>query len=96
MKKHDREPDDAVISTGLEGFYEVHPKRRNYGVPPDPQQLTKDLNVAHGNIRKLVRDNDHLHRTIHFLRLWNKVITAAVLGSWAVVLTLLKICILHK
>ncbi len=95
-KTIDRDDPPAGINAGLEGFYEAAPIRRNYSVPPDPHQLTKDLNVAHSNIRKLVREKDGLHRHVHFLRVWNKVVTAAVLGSWAVILLLLKICILDR
>lgn len=91
-----RKPKSTPDDVSMLGFYEVGPKTRNYSLPPDPEQLTQDLNKAHTNIRKLVRLNDSVHRSNHFLRVWNKVLSAAVLGSWAVILMLLKICILHK
>jgi|SRR5579872_2347763 len=84
--------DDTGINAGMIGFYDApDPRlpRRNYGIPPDPEQLTKDLNVAHVNIRKLVKENDRLRRSIDFLRLWTKILSGAVLASWAVILTLL-------
>ena len=92
-----RQRDDSMhISNGLEPFYQVGPRTRNYALPPTPDQLTKDLNVAHGNLRNLIRQNDRLHRSVHFLRIWNRVLSGAVIGSWALVVMLLKLCILHK
>lgn len=74
----------------MAGFYQAGPARRDYGLPPqDGQQLAKDLNVAHANIRKLVRENDRLRRSIDFLKLWTKILSGAVAASWAVIVVLL-------
>ncbi len=70
--------------------------RRDYTRIPTPDEVTRDLNKAHDNIKKLVSEKDQLRHRLNWCRIWTKVLTAAVAAQWAVILTLLKLLIFHK
>jgi ABC-type nickel/cobalt efflux system permease component RcnA len=74
-------------------YYQPSARTRDYSRPPTQEELTHDLNKAHDNIKHLVRDNDRLHKNQHWQRIWTKILSAGVVGSWAVILMLLKLCL---
>jgi hypothetical protein len=88
-RRIDAGPKHGYLELEDETFYKSGPATRDYSLPPEPDQLTKDLNVAHDNIKKLVKQNDRLRETTRALRLWTKILSGAVLASWGVILTLL-------
>jgi hypothetical protein len=78
------------MRSDLPGFryYEPQPKRRDYTKPPSPNQLTTDLNTAHDNIKKLVKEKDALRHQYRLQKIWIRILTAAVIAQWAVMLAL--------
>src|SRR6266567_2243670 len=55
-------------------------------------QLIKDVNKLHEFLRKLLREKDiineklaHAIEKLHWEVIWRRILTAAVLGQWAVI-----------
>jgi uncharacterized membrane protein YgcG len=66
------------------------------------EELRKGLNEAHDRIRKLTSANNQLvgrqakvQQTRKWERLWTRILTAAVVSAWAVILLLLKYVLEH-
>ncbi len=60
-------------------------------------ELRKSLNEAHDRIRKLTTANNQLvarqaklQETRRWEKIWNRILSASVVGAWAVILLLLK------
>jgi len=65
-------------------FYKQVPIQNpsDYSKPRNDAQLTQDLNVAHDNIRKLVKTNDRLRAKIEQEALYRKILTYGLMGAW--------------
>ena len=67
--------------------------RRDYSRIPNSSQIVQDLNTAHTNLKRLVGEKDKLENSLRFHTIWARVLTAAVLGSWALILILVQFCL---
>jgi hypothetical protein len=94
-------PDPDVLEPVSFRYYSMrHPPSggwQGYDKPRGPYQLQADLNVAHDNIKKLVREKDlfkqYMDAQLKRERFWRKVITALVAGAWSTILYLIPYAI---
>jgi len=84
---------DAEIQTPGEFQYYVQRNgiRYDYTKPRTPLQLQNDVNVLHSFTKKLLIEKDRMQRTLRDQRIWTRVLTAAVVAQFAIVIELLKI-----
>jgi hypothetical protein len=57
------------------------------------KDLAYDVTKAHDNIRKLVGEKDRMQRKLGEQWIWIKVLTAAVVGAWGLVLVLVGLLV---
>lgn len=79
---------------------EIAPDQRKHYYQDDlsNDELRKSLNTAHDRIRQLTTANNQLvsrqaklQKSKLWSTIWNRILTASMVGAWAVILTLLKI-----
>lgn len=74
-------------------YYRPSAQRRDYLKPAHPGQVTRDLNKAHDNLKNLVKEKDLLRHKVGMQRIWIRVLTAAVLAQWGILLAIFRYCL---
>jgi hypothetical protein len=99
-QQKDRAMPDPEVQTPPEFQYYVerHGIRYDYSKPRTQMQLQQDVNVLHDFTKKLLTEKDRMKRvaeltqiTVRNQRIWTRVLTAAVVAQFAVLIELLKI-----
>lgn len=79
-----------IDPSDLEFYKPVHPPRITDYTTRTPEQLAKDITVCHDNLRRQIRINDKLVAQLEREKIWRKVLIAAVVGQWTVLVILFK------
>jgi hypothetical protein len=87
-----------IDPTDYEYYKQRFPPRQSNYFQRTPQELAKDINVAHDNLRAQMRINDKLVAQIRELitqlkreRLWRKLLWTGLGMTWAVLWFLIKV-----
>jgi hypothetical protein len=86
-----------IDPTDYEYYKQLNPPRHSNYFNRTPQEMARDINIAHDNLRQQMRINDRLVAQIRDLikqldreRKWRKLLSAALGLTWAVIWYVIK------